>query len=99
MLREVVDGECVGGIWCASARVKRSDFQACSIDHSDISPLRFTDLRAVWIRIAQNPPSRIFDSSSSAAPIAYETQARSLNADCVRPPNVTRSLAAISLSW
>jgi hypothetical protein len=39
MLREVVDRQCVGGIWYASARVKRTDFQACSIDHSDISPL------------------------------------------------------------
>ena len=24
-------------------------FQACSIDHSDISPFRINDLRAVWI--------------------------------------------------
>src|SRR5215471_1678073 len=37
MLREVVDRECVGEIWCASERVKGSDFQACSFNHSDIS--------------------------------------------------------------
>ena len=38
MLREVVDQECVGGIWCASARVSGINFQACSFNHSDISP-------------------------------------------------------------
>ena len=34
-------------------------FQACSIDHSDISPFRINDLRAAWNSVAQNPPSRI----------------------------------------
>ena len=38
MLREVVDGECVGEIWCASACVNGLAFQACSFNHSDISP-------------------------------------------------------------
>jgi hypothetical protein len=38
LLREVVDQKCVGGVCCASARVKRSDFQACLIDRSSISP-------------------------------------------------------------
>src|SRR6185295_9307375 len=32
-------------------------FQACSIDHSDISPFRINDLRTVWNSVAQNPPS------------------------------------------
>src|SRR6476469_10397357 len=32
-------------------------FQACSIDHSDISPFKINDLRAVWNSVAQNPPS------------------------------------------
>src|SRR5215468_10341006 len=36
MLREVVDRECVGGIWCASARVDGINFQACLIDHSSL---------------------------------------------------------------
>ncbi len=39
MLREVVDRNCVGGIWCASARATGIYFQACSFNHSDISPL------------------------------------------------------------
>jgi hypothetical protein len=38
LLREVADRECVGMIQCASARVKGINFQACSLDHSDISP-------------------------------------------------------------
>jgi hypothetical protein len=29
---------------------------ACLNDHSDISPFRFNELRAVFVRIAQNPP-------------------------------------------
>jgi hypothetical protein len=32
-------------------------FQACSIDHSDISPFRINHLRAVQNSVAQNPPS------------------------------------------
>ena len=38
MLREVVDRKCVGGIWRASARAHGVNFQACSFNHSDISP-------------------------------------------------------------
>jgi hypothetical protein len=36
-------------------------FQACSIDHSDISPFRINHLRAVWNSVAQNPPSSLSD--------------------------------------
>ena len=32
-------------------------FQACSFNHSDISPSRINDLRAVWNSVARNPPS------------------------------------------
>jgi hypothetical protein len=39
LLREVLDRECVGAIWCASARAEGINFQACSFNHSDISPL------------------------------------------------------------
>jgi hypothetical protein len=39
MLREVVDQNCIGGISCASARGAGVNFQACSFNHSDISPL------------------------------------------------------------
>src|SRR5437764_11413618 len=38
VLREVVDRECVGGIWCASARAAGVNFQACAFNHSAISP-------------------------------------------------------------
>src|SRR4051812_30037785 len=38
VLREVIDGKRVGGIWCASARAAGVNFQACSFNHSDISP-------------------------------------------------------------
>jgi hypothetical protein len=39
MLRKLIAGTSVGGIWCASARASRINFQACSFNHSDISPL------------------------------------------------------------
>ena len=45
LLREVVDGECVGEIWCASVCVEGLAFQACSFNHSDISPFRINHLR------------------------------------------------------
>src|SRR5688572_900372 len=38
MLLEVVDRECVGAFRCASARASGINFQACSFNHSDISP-------------------------------------------------------------
>jgi hypothetical protein len=38
LLREVVDRNYVGGIRCASARAAGVNFQACSFNHSDISP-------------------------------------------------------------
>jgi hypothetical protein len=38
MMMEVLDGNCVGGIWCASARVDGINFQGRSFNHSDISP-------------------------------------------------------------
>jgi hypothetical protein len=38
VVAEVVDRECVGGFQCASARVSAINFQACSFNHSDISP-------------------------------------------------------------
>jgi hypothetical protein len=47
LLREVVDRECVGGFRCASARASGINFQACSIDRSDISPFKINELRTV----------------------------------------------------
>src|SRR5690349_17822632 len=56
MLREVVDRACVGGISYASARAAGVNFQACSFNHSDISPFKINDLRVVRNSVAQNPP-------------------------------------------
>jgi hypothetical protein len=46
MLGQIVDRKCVGGTWCGSARADSVNFQACSFNHSDISPFRINDLRA-----------------------------------------------------
>ncbi len=42
---------------------RQSDFQACSFNHSDISPFRINDLRATdrGYRIRRGLPSRSFD--------------------------------------
>jgi hypothetical protein len=45
MLREVVDRERVGASRCASARGAGIYFQACSFNHSDISPFRINHLQ------------------------------------------------------
>jgi len=49
----------------------RFAFQACSFNHSDISPFRINHLRAVWNSVAQNPPSRISDLICRMLPTIY----------------------------
>src|SRR3954471_15336517 len=71
LLRKLLIGKCVGTFWCASARAAGVNFQACSIDHSDISPFRINHLRAVRNRIGQNLPSRIFDLRCPVVPTVY----------------------------
>ena len=39
LVAEVVDGECVGACRCALLSATGINFQACSFNHSDISPL------------------------------------------------------------
>jgi hypothetical protein len=54
-----------------STWLQRIAFQACAIDHSAISPFKINDLRAAWIRIAQNPPSGISDLRCRTVPMGY----------------------------
>ena len=92
MLREVVDRECVGAFQCASARTNGINFQACSIDHSDISPFRINDLRTVRNSVAQNPPSnRTVPRCCLYSGVCGRAEIR-LRGNCVRPLNVRRSL-------
>ena len=74
------------------------DFQACSIDHSDISPFRINDLRAARNSLSQNPPSNgpVPRCDLHSAVCGHGETERRRN--CVRPPNVPRSLTAILLS-
>jgi hypothetical protein len=67
LLGEVVDKNCVDAFWCELLGATGTDFQACSIDHSDTSPFRINGL-----------------------PVALNDYLR----NCVRPPNVPRSLTA-----
>ncbi len=46
---------------CHLVRIAGVVFQACSFNHSDISPFRISHLRAVWNSVAQNLPSNLSD--------------------------------------
>ena len=63
-------------------------FQACSIDHSDISPFRINELRAAWNSVAQNLPSRIFDLRCPVVPIVCCKTGGGANGNCARPSYV-----------
>jgi hypothetical protein len=74
-------------------------FQACSFNHSDISP-HLESTICGWSRSDyrtrrqfQSLPSKTFAFSGLARTIV------SVPGNCVRPPNVARSLTAISLSY
>jgi len=97
MLREVVDRKCVGEFRCALARANGINFQACSIDHSDISPFRINDLRAALNSLSQNPPQFVLfrDVILHSTVCGHAETERRRN--CVRPLNVPRSLTAILL--
>ena len=73
-------------------------FQACSIDHSDISPFRFNDLRTVRNSVAQNLPSRISDPRCRVVPIVCGHAHGPTAANCVRPSNLAGSRTTISMS-
>jgi hypothetical protein len=45
LLQEVVDRECVGAFQCQSVRAAGIYFQACPLNHSDISPFRINTLQ------------------------------------------------------
>jgi len=45
--------------WYRLVMVAKIAFQACSIDHSDISPFRINDLRVVLNSVTQNPASNV----------------------------------------
>jgi hypothetical protein len=62
-------GECVGGFRCASARASGINFQACSFNHSDISPFRINELQSVRNSVAQNLPSRTSDPRCRVDPV------------------------------
>jgi hypothetical protein len=55
-------------------------------------------LRAILNSVAQNPPSRISDSTCRVIPIVCQHAARDTHRNCVRPSNLTRSLTGIWLS-
>ena len=70
-------------------------FQACSFNHSDISPFRINDLRAVWNSVSQNPPSNPSVPGCGLYSAVCGRASIDRRGNCVRPPNVVRSLTAI----
>jgi hypothetical protein len=79
--------------------VARFAFQACSIDHSDISPFKINDLRTVRNRVAENPPSNPDVPRCDLDSAVYRRAALRHPENCVRPPNVAGSLTAILSRW
>jgi hypothetical protein len=55
----------------------RFAFQACSIDHSDISPFRIKHLRTARNSVTQNPPSIPSVLPSGLESAAYKTHINS----------------------
>jgi hypothetical protein len=74
----------------------RFAFQACSIDHSDISPFRINHLRVVWNSLAQNPPSNPDCPRTRSDSATCERTRIDGRENCVRPSNLLRSLTATS---
>ncbi len=67
---EVIGSKCVGAISCASARAAGFDFQACSFNHSDISPFKNQRLASGLNQDTQDPLLCISDVTCSTLPIA-----------------------------
>jgi hypothetical protein len=91
----VLDRECVGAVRCALLGAAGFVFQACSIDHSDISPhLESTSCgrSASDYRTRRRIPNRFCILFAFSGLKRAKTGVR-LN--CVRPSNVLRSLTAI----
>jgi hypothetical protein len=72
----------------------RFAFQACSFNHSDISPFRISDLRAVWNSAAQTP-LQTYRSQCDLHSAVCRHDEPERRSNCVRPPRVPRSLTAI----
>jgi hypothetical protein len=74
MLRKLLIRQCVGAVRCGSARASGINFQACSFNHSDISPFRINDLqsrrhpRSGIVSDLCNVPQSLTGVSSIAAP-------------------------------
>ena len=71
-------------------------FQACSFNHSDISPFRINHLRAAWNSVAQNPPYNPDCPRTRSDSATCERTRIDDRENCVRPSNLLRSLTAIS---
>jgi hypothetical protein len=97
MLREVVDQKSVGGFRCAAARVNGTAFQACSFNHSDISPhLESTTCGRLAIDYRTRRVPSLPETRTPVNSVTCGEQRRASTAGCVRPSNVVRSLTAIS---
>jgi hypothetical protein len=94
MLRKVLDQEYVGAFRCASARAAGTNFQACSIDHSDISPFRINDLRAGRDQNIAKLPFTHIHLTSCVVPIICRHAAVFVDRNCDRPRKGARSLTA-----
>jgi len=74
------------------------DFQACSIDQSDISPFKINDLRAVWIDYRKTLLQILLFWDAICIQRFADVPKHDQRGNCVRPFNVVGSLTAICQS-
>ena len=70
-------------------------FQACSFNHSDISPFRVNDLRAANDQIIARRLRMHASSTSPVNPTVYGPRTAAVRGNCVRPRNLLRSLRTL----
>src|SRR2546425_10268678 len=96
MLQEVLDENCVGGFCCASLRVSGIDFQACSFNHSDISPLENQRVASGLKPDCRKTGRDVLVFCDGIWIQRFTAGTRTdPRGNCVKPPNLLRSLTAI----
>ena len=72
-------------------------FQACSFNHSDISPFRINHLRAVWNSVTQNPPLNASVRGCGLDSAGYRDGSSSHQSKLCNTSYLEKSLTVISI--
>jgi len=75
---------------------RQSNFQACSFNHSDISPFRINNLRAAKHQIIARRLRLPTSLTSRVNPTVYGRRTAPVRGNCVTPRNLLRSLRTLT---